>query len=69
VTTIKPIAVYRRDAAAMLGVSPSQVDRLRHRGVLRAIQLEPGTDFMYAVSELEALVASRDGGRGVDAAS
>jgi hypothetical protein len=57
---IKPIAVYRGQAAAMLGVSPNQIDRLRRRGVLRAVQLEPGALLQYPVADLEALFVGDD---------
>jgi hypothetical protein len=56
---IKPIAVRRAGAAAMLGVSTSQIDRLRRRGVLRAVQLEDGGDFLYPVADIEAPFADR----------
>lgn len=52
-----PLAVDRREAARLLGVSPGTVDNLRLRGELPS--LKNVARRLYAVADLAAFIGSR----------
>lgn len=52
--TTRPICVRSDEAAAMLGISRSTLDRLTFSGELKFVKLRGAK--MYAVADLEALV-------------
>jgi hypothetical protein len=52
-----PLAVDRREAARLLGVSPGTIDNLRARGDLPSLKLAARR--LYAVADLANLIASR----------
>jgi hypothetical protein len=51
----------RRDAALVLGVSVSTIDKLRQIGELPVVRLTPGGDPMYAMDDLKELVRRKRG--------
>ena len=52
-----PLLVDRREAARLLGVSPGTIDNMRNREELPSIKI--GARRLFAVADLEALVAAR----------
>lgn len=52
-----PLAVDRREAGRLLSVSPGTVDNLRLRGELPSFKI--GTRRLYAIADLNRLIASR----------
>jgi excisionase family DNA binding protein len=52
-----PLAVDRREAARMLGVSAGSIDNLRLRGELPSLKL--GTRRLFDVADLRRLIESR----------
>ncbi len=55
--TPAPLAVDRREAARLLGVSPGSIDNLRLRGDLASSKLLGRR--LFAVADLERLLASK----------
>lgn len=51
------LAVDRREAARMLGVSPGTIDNLRIRGELASVKI--GERRLYAVDDLRTFIESR----------
>lgn len=58
-TTLSPLAVDRREAGRLLGVSAGTIDNLRARGELASVKI--GARRLYAVDDLKRYIESRKG--------